>query len=124
MSREKLKEIADQLVKNCRTGNEKQGLSELYDPAAVSVEAIVAPGQSSPETVGVEAIKGKHDWWASTFEVHSADVEGPFLHGSDRFSVIFSIEATNRETSERTSMKEVAIYTIADGRIIREEFYY
>lgn len=124
MSREKLKEIADQLVENCRTGNEKQGLSNLYDPEAVSVEAIAAPGQTSRETVGVEAIRGKHDWWENTFEVHSANVEGPFLHGSDRFSVIFSIESTNRETSERTSMKEVAIYIIADGKIIREEFYY
>lgn len=124
MSREKLKEIADQLVENCRTGNEKQGLSDLYEPTAVSVEAIAAPGKSSRETIGVEAIQGKHDWWASTFEVHTGDAEGPFLHGDDRFSVIFSFEATNRETSERTAMKEVAVYTVSDGKIVREEFYY
>lgn len=124
MSREKLKEIADQLIENCRTGNEKQGLSDLYDPGAISIEAIVGPGASSRETVGVEAIQGKHEWWANTFEVHASDVEGPFFHGDDRFAVIFSFEATNRETSERTAMKEVAIYTVSNGKIIREEFYY
>lgn len=124
MSREKLKEIADQLIENCRTGNEKQGLSDLYDPGAISVEAMVGPGASNRETVGVEAIQGKHEWWANTFKVHSSNAEGPFLHGDDRFAVIFSFEATNRETSERTAMKEVAIYTVSDGKIIREEFYY
>lgn len=124
MTREKLQEIADQLVENCRTGNEKQGLSDLYDPNAVSIEAIVGPGASSRESVGVQAIQGKHDWWASTFEVHSAEVEGPFLHGDDRFAVIFSIDATNKESSERSAMKEVGIYTVSNGNIIREEFYY
>ncbi len=124
MSREKLKEIADQLVENCRTGNEEQGLSDLYDPKAISIEAIAAPGTSSRETAGLEAIQGKHEWWANTFEVHSSEAEGPFLHGDDRFSVIFSFEATNRETGEKVAMKEVAIYTVSQGKIVREEFYY
>lgn len=124
MSQQTLKKIAKKLVENCRTGNEKQGLSELYEPEAISVEAIVGPGASSRESVGVEAIQGKHEWWANTFQVHSSDVEGPFFHGDDRFAVIFSIDATNRETSERSAMKEVAIYTVSNGKIIREEFYY
>lgn len=124
MSREKLKEIADQLVENCRTGNEKQGLKDLYAPKAISVEAIVAPGADSRETVGVDAIQGKHDWWESTFEVHSADVEGPYLHGDDQFAVTFSIDVTNRESSERMAMKEVGIYTVSNGKVVREEFFY
>lgn len=124
MSREKLKEIADQLVRNCRTGNEKEGLTDLYHPQAVSIEAVAAPGTASRETAGLEAIHGKHEWWASTFEVHSSETDGPYLHGDDRFAVIFSFEATNRETAEKVAMKEVAIYRVSNGKIIREEFYY
>ena len=125
MSVETLKATAEKLVAHCRAGTTKQGLDELYDPAAVSVEAIAMPGSGSAETAGVAGIKGKHDWWDSTMEVHSASAEGPFLHGDDRFAVIFAFDATDRTSGKRNAMREVAIYTVgADGKIVREEFYY
>nr|WP_306268265.1 nuclear transport factor 2 family protein [Pararhizobium sp. IMCC3301] len=124
MSRETLKETAEQLVSHCRNGTEEKGLTELYAPDAESIEAIAMPGSDSPKTSGVDGIRAKHAGWKNTFEVHSSEVEGPFLHGDDRFSVIFSIDATNKDSSERVSMKEVAVYTVSNGKIIREEFYY
>ena len=57
-------------------------------------------------------------------EVHSSSVDGPYLYGDDRFGVIFEFDATNKESSERMAMKELAIYTIAEGKIISEEFFY
>jgi ketosteroid isomerase-like protein len=56
-------------------------------------------------------------------EVHSAEVEGPFLHGDDRFAVIFDIDATDKASGQRMPMREVAVYHVADGRIVREEFF-
>jgi hypothetical protein len=89
------------------------------------VEAFAMPGTDSRESRGVDAIKGKHDWWNSAMELHSASVDGPFVHGDDRFAVIFGFDATDRKSGERTQMKEVAIYTVnGDGKIVREEFYY
>lgn len=125
MSVETLKNTADTLVEYCRTQQESKGLDELYDAGAVSVEAQEMPGSGGREVVGVEAIKGKHAWWDENFEVHGGDVQGPYLHGEDRFSVIFEIDATNKMSNERSQMKEVAIYTTnADGKIVREEFFY
>ncbi len=124
MSAEATRATAEKLVAYCREDNTEAGLNELYHPDAVSVEAMAMPGAGSAESAGVAAIKGKHDWWNSTFEVHSANVDGPYLHGDDRFGVIFEIDATNRENGERSAMKEMAIYTVADGKIVREEFYY
>jgi ketosteroid isomerase-like protein len=69
-------------------------------------------------------VRQKHAWWYGAFEVHDAGVEGPFPHGDDRFALIFDIDATNRATGERTRMKEVAVYHVRDGRIVREEFFY
>ncbi len=119
-----LKSIADRLVEYCRTGQEARGLDELYDPAVVSVEAMAMPGAGSAESVGLDALKGKHAWWAQAFEVHGADVQGPFLHGDDQFAVVFSIDATERASGKRNAMKEVAVYTVANGRIRREAFFY
>ena len=71
-----MKATAEKLVAHCRAGTERQGLKELYAPDAVSVEATAMPGSGSAETLGVPGIKGKHDWWDSTMEVHSASAEG------------------------------------------------
>lgn len=125
MPSETLRSTAEALVAHCQAQTEDEGLRTLYDPDAVSVEAVAQPGADSRETRGVEGIKGKHAWFRETFEVHSADTEGPFLHGEDRFAVIFTFDATNRQSGQRDAMKEVGIYTVGPaGKILREEFFY
>ena len=124
MFAEDLMSVGNRLVKYCKENNTAACLNELYSPGAVSVEAAAMPDTGSAESVGVEAIRQKHDWWYDTMDVHSGTVDGPYFHGDNRFSVIFEIDATNRETGERNQMKEVAIYTVAGGKIVREEFYY
>lgn len=125
MTAETTKATADKLVAHCKAGTTKQGLDELYDAGAISVEAMAMPGTSSPETAGVAGIRGKHEWWESAMEVHSSSVEGPFVHGADRFAVIFAFDATDKASGKRSQMREVGIYTVNDaGKIVREEFYY
>ncbi len=125
MSNEILKGTARRLVEHCRAHTERLGLKELYAPDAVSVKAMPMPGSGSAETHGIAALEGKHDWWEETMEVHSATADGPFIHGDDRFAVIFGFDATDRSTGARSSSQEVGIYTVnAAGKIIREEFYY
>ena len=119
----KLKSVGEKLVKNCREHREKEGLAELYAKDAVSVEAADMGGQGR-ETKGVEAIKGKHDWWFGAHDVHRSDVEGPFFHGTDKFGVVFDIDVTNKQSGQRMAMKELGLYTVKDGKIVREEFYY
>ncbi|MBC6443036.1 MAG: nuclear transport factor 2 family protein [Rhodobacteraceae bacterium] len=117
-----LEEIAEKLVDGCRTGQEDANLDALYHPDAVSVEAADFSG-TGRETKGVDGIRGKHAWWDANFEVHSAEVEGPFLHGTDQFAVIFAIDATEKNSGRRMPVREVAIYHVADGRIVKEAFY-
>ncbi|MBP7243590.1 MAG: nuclear transport factor 2 family protein, partial [Amaricoccus sp.] len=69
MSVETLRATAERLVANCREGRELQGLDELYDPKAVSVEAMDMVGPGSAVSDGIAAIRAKHDWWNGAFEV-------------------------------------------------------
>lgn len=124
MTRDDLKKLAEEFTENCRTGKEAEGLKTLYAADAVSIEASVAEGPMPSEFVGVEAIKGKHEWWENAMEVHEVVTEGPYYHGHDRFALIFSMDVTEKEKNHRFQMNEVAIYTAKDGKIIREEFYY
>ncbi|PIE11404.1 MAG: hypothetical protein CSA72_04625 [Rhodobacterales bacterium] len=116
-------EIAQKLVEGCREGLAKENLSLLYADDAVSVEP--RPDESGQrEAHGRDAIRAKHIWWEENFTVHSASVEGPFPGGDGRFAVLFELDAEVNATGARSHMKEVALYTVADGKITREEFFY
>ncbi|WP_112321350.1 nuclear transport factor 2 family protein [Oceanibium sediminis] len=124
MSVDTLKTVASTLVDYCRTGQEAKGLSELYALDATSTEAGPGPDGGDPLSNGVDAIRGKHAWWAENFEVHSITVDGPYLHGDKSFAVIFEIDATHTASGQRQAMKEVALYTLNDaGKIIAEAFF-
>ena len=112
--------IAAKLVEHCQNQTEAEGLDTLYHPDAESVEAMGPPGMDLVAK-GVDAIKGKHAWWNENFEVHGGDIDGPYVNG-DSFSVIFEIDATEKNSGQRTQMKEVALYHVKDGKIVREEF--
>jgi ketosteroid isomerase-like protein len=116
-------EIAAELVAGCRENRTKANLDVLYAPDAISVEAMDASG-AGREVQGIDAIKAKHDWWDSAFEVLGGSISDPMPHGEDRFAVIFEMKAKNLETGQIDDMKEVAVYTVADGKITREEFFY
>ncbi len=118
-----LNEIGNELVAGCREGRARANIDTLYAPDAVSVEAADPMGMGV-ETQGAEGIKGKHDWWDNAFEVLDAAVSDPYPHGDDKFAVRFTLKAKNRETGEVSDMDEIAVYHVAGGKIVREEFFY
>ncbi len=117
-------EVANYLVECCRENKTQELLNEMYADNAVSIEAFPMPGQDSGETQGLAGIKGKHEWWFNNHEVHSQEVEGPFMHGEDRFGVIFNMDVTDKTSNQRIQMQELAVYTVDGGKIVREEFFY
>lgn len=117
-----LMDVANALVAGCREGREVENLDKLYAPDAVSVEA--ADMGNGRETAGLEGIRGKHAWWDANFEVLEGTISDPFPDGEDRFAVIFEIKTKHKESGEVSDMKEVAVYTVAGDKIVREAFFY
>lgn len=113
-------EIAQALYAHCENQTEAQCLDELYAPDAVSVEPM-APEGMDPFSSGVEAIKAKHDWWASSFEVHGVQMEGPYING-DKFTIIFELDSTEKASGNRWKGKEIALYEVENGKIAKETF--
>lgn len=114
-------EIAQRLCEHMANRTEAEGLKELYAPDAVSVEPMSPPGMD-PVSEGVDAIKAKHDWWDGAMEVHDFSMEGPFING-DQFSMIYSMDCTDKSSGNRWQGKEIGVYDVADGKIVRETFY-
>ncbi len=115
-------EVANRLVELCKQFKNFDAMQELYAEDIVSVEAM-PNAAGAKETKGKEAVIGKSAAWAAQHEIHSASAEGPYLAG-DRFAVVFQFAVTPKATGQRLELQEVAVYTVAGGKIVKEEFFY
>ena len=115
-------EIGQRYVSLCQEGKFEACLDELYAKNAVSVEAAMPPGMDKTAS-GLDAIRAKGKGWGESHIVHRAEVTGPFPN-EDRFAVRFMFDITDKPTGKRTTMDEVGLFTIENGKITREEFFY
>lgn len=117
--------VAKKLVDLCREGKNMEAVDELYSPNIVSIEAMGSPSMPA-RMEGIEAIRGKNDWWLKNHEIHSAEAEGPWPHG-DRFIVRFKYDITGKAgpmAGKRMTLDETALYTVKGGKVTQEEFFY
>jgi hypothetical protein len=114
------KEVAQKVVEFVRKQAWYEALDTLYDKDIVSVEAFSAGGGPT-ETRGKEGVRGKIDWWVNAMEVHSFKASEPFV-GQDRFVIQYDADVTEKESKQRRQMSEVGVYTVKNGKIVREEF--
>jgi ketosteroid isomerase-like protein len=115
-------EIAKRYVALCKEGRNEVCLTELFAKDAVSVEAGTPPGMDRTST-GLDAIRAKGKWWVENHTVHKAEVSGPYPH-DDRFAVRFVYDVTNKPSGKRMTMDEVGLFTVTNGKIVKEEFFY
>jgi hypothetical protein len=116
------KDIGTRLVELIKAGKSNEAIETLYAPDIVSVEAASAPDQSAI-TTGLAGCLEKGKQFRQRMEVHHQDADGPYPNG-DRFAVLLRYDVTPRAGGPRTSMSEIAVYTVKDDKIVREEFFY
>lgn len=113
-------ELAKDFTDLLKQGDHEGAGAKFNADNIVSYEAMEGP---MAVVEGKEAVKQKGDWWFANHEVHGGSVEGPYVNG-DQFAVRFIMEITPKATGERVTMDEVGLYTVKDGKIIEERFYY
>jgi hypothetical protein len=113
-------EVANKVVELTRKQAWHEAVNTLYGKDIVSVEA-QGMGGESPEKRGIDAVRGKADWWIENMDVHSFKVNGPFV-AHDRFVVQYDVDVTDKNSKNRMQMSEVGVYTVKEGKIVREEF--
>ena len=114
-------DIANKLVDLCKQGKNAEAKA-LYSEEIVSIEAFAPPG-GQKEVKGLAALQAKSKWWVDNHEIHSAVVTGPWPNG-DRFIVGFHYDVTHKPSGQGIKMEEAALYTVENGKIVREEFFY
>jgi len=114
--------VAQELVAFCRARRNMDAINKLYSPNIESVEPVETPVMPAVMH-GIDAIRQKNVWWVENNEIHSAEARGPFV-GEDQFSVHYIFDTTFKPTGARRTREEMALYTVKDGQIVREQFFY
>ena len=112
--------VAKDFTAMCTRGDFDKAGQTYWSPNIVSVEAYPGP-QARVE--GLAAVKKKGEEWSAIHDIHSFSTHGPYVNG-DQFAVRFEMDVTNKQSGERMNMDEVAVYTVKDGKIVEERFYY
>jgi ketosteroid isomerase-like protein len=118
-------DVGKKLVEMCGQGKFREAMEALYAPNIVSVEPFAPPGKNA-RMEGIAAIREKTDWWEKNHEMHSVKVEGPWPNG-DQFIVRFILDVTAKSgpmAGKRFKMDETGLYTVKDGKVVQEEFFY
>jgi ketosteroid isomerase-like protein len=112
-------DIAHDLVALCREGKFDAAGEKYWADDVLSVEAMGDMAESRGKT----AARAKGEWWAGAHDIHDVKVEGPYVNG-DSFAVRFVMDITVKESGQRHTMDEVALYHVKNGKIAEERFFY
>src|SRR5438270_13239718 len=110
--------VAEELVSFCRAGKNLDAINSFYAPDIVSIESM--GNETMPrELRGIDAVRGKNQWWSEHNEVHSATAPGPFIGPDDTFAVYYSYAITAKQDGKRNRTEEMALYAARAGTIAR-----
>ena len=117
-----VKEIATKLAEYCRKEDYMTAQKELYADDVVSIE----PEESeafAKETKGLKAVNEKVQKFNDMIEEsYGNTVSEPIIAGNS-FAFIAEMDI-KMKGQERSKMAEVAVYTVKDGKVVKEEFFW
>ena len=111
--------IAADLVAMCKQGKFVESGDKYWADDVKSVEF----GGENPVSEGKAAARAKNEWFMGAHDIHASTVEGPYVNG-DQFVVRFTLDMTVKESGQRMKMDETALYTLRNGKIAEERFFY
>lgn len=119
LGKSRVQELAEDLVAMCKAGRFDAAGEKYWADDVVSLEPTA---DDMARTQGKDGVKAKGDWWSANHEIHSVEVEGPYVHG-EQFVVRFKMDLTPKG-GQRMQMDEVGLYTVRNGKIAEERFFY
>jgi ketosteroid isomerase-like protein len=111
-----LRVLAQRIVELTIRGDD-EGTFPLYADTVESVE------MGMPPAVGIDAIRQKFTMWRgmvsdSTWQARNVWVDG------NTIMIEWAGQVTFAATGRRAELNEIAVHEIANGKIVRERFYY
>ena len=114
-------QVASRFHELAQQGNWNQIQDELFSKDAKSIEPAGSQGLKSVS--GLDKIKAKaKEWDEMVEETHGGYCNEPQVAGK-YFSCAMGADVTMKGQG-RTTMDEIALYEVKDGKIVSEQFFY
>lgn len=116
-----INQLSEKLVDYCRKGDWAGAQNELYADNCVSIEPKGAPVE---RVEGLDAIIAKGQQFNEMVqEFHSIEVSDPII-AENHFSCSMKLTTTWKGAPGPSTMEEICVYTVNDGKVVQEEFFY
>ncbi len=114
-------QIAHRLAELCNQGDFEKAQKELFADDAISIEREASEGFAK-ETKGLPAILEKGKQFGSMVEeFHGCGASDPIVAGNS-IALSINMDVTMKGRG-RTTMSEICVYEVKDGKIISEQFF-
>ena len=114
-------EIAKKLVEYLNQGQFEEAQKNLFADNVVSIEP---EASNIPKFEGLTNILKKGEEFRNSVEAwHGMSVSAP-IATFNYIALALKIELTYKGQTESTSMEEIILYRVEEGKIIHEQFYY
>ncbi len=115
-----IQEVANDFAALCKAGQMDEAGLKYWAENVRSIENMEGPTSVAE---GIPALIAKGEWWYGAHDVHSVETHGPYVNG-DQFALRFVMDITEKQSGQRIKMDEIALYTVVDGKISEERFFY
>lgn len=112
-------QMAQDVVDHANSGAENDGpiWDKHWHPDFVSLEG------DGMRHEGRKAVEEKHKQWHSTVKMHSCTAHGPYAT-KNGFCVRYELDCESTDgTWPRMQMDEIGVYTVENGKVVKEEFF-
>jgi len=118
-----LLQLATDFTAMLRLGQFAAAGEKYWADAVTSTEPMDLPGGISARVSGLEAVRAKSKIWLGANRIDDLSIDGPFVTGN-QFALFMDMMIVGRADEEARPFTEIALYTVRDGRITEERYFY
>ena len=118
-----LAEIANDYAAMMAAGDALAAAQKYWADDIVCFEPDQSPSDEPALAVGKTAALARLISWLEGNSMSEVLVDGPFITGN-QFALFLDMEITRRADRTRKLFSEIATYTVRDGQIVEERFFY
>ena len=118
-----VQDVASDFTSMLRQGRFVDAGNRYWAEAVTSLEPIDLSTNIPASVSGIDAARGKAQFRFGEGRIEDLGIDGPFITG-DQFALFLDMLITDPATGTARPFTGIAIFTVRDGRIIDEIFFY
>lgn len=116
-------DVARNFTAMLRLGQFEAAGARFWADDISSFEPADLPGGIQAFVSGIHAARAKSHAWLTASRIEDLSIDGPFVTG-DQFALFLDMVIVNRTSGTTQPFTEIALYTVRNGQITEERYFY